>query len=83
MTTCDLLSSFRFDSFWSVCQATANERYLFARVCGFSGVNAAFSIALKQRFAERPVFNYSALAVVKIKVHVTPHHAARPRARTL
>jgi hypothetical protein len=48
--------------------ATYNERFLFVRICGFSGVNAAFSVALKQRFAERPLLNYSAVSFIKIKV---------------
>src|SRR4051794_37808413 len=56
---------------------TEDDRYLFARICGFSGINAAFAIALKQRWADRLVINYSAFAFFKIKVNC---NAAAPTA---
>jgi len=46
---------------------TQNDAYLFWEICGFSGLNAAFSVGLKQRFAEKPVTPFSFLSFYRVK----------------
>ena len=38
---------------------TESELFLFRSVCGFSGVNAAVAVALKQRWPEQPIATHS------------------------
>jgi len=48
--------------------ATAYEPCLFRAVCGFSGVNAALAVALKQKFGERPCIpGVHGLSIIKFK----------------
>jgi len=47
--------------------ATQDDHYLFRRVCGFSAINAAFAVALKQRYAETPVVNVPGVNMLKFK----------------
>jgi len=48
--------------------ATEYEPCLYRAVCGFSGINAAFAVALKQKFGERPcVPGVRVLDLIKFK----------------
>ena len=43
---------------------TESELFLFRSVCGFSGVNAAIAVAIKQRWAEQPIVSHPALSIL-------------------
>ena len=43
---------------------TESELFLFRSVCGFSGVNAAIAVALKQRWPDQPLIAHSALSAL-------------------
>ena len=51
-----------FASMIALYALTQSELFLFRSVCGFSGINAAIAVALKQRWAEQPILGHPALS---------------------
>ena len=48
----------------SLYAVTESELFLFRSVCGFSGVNAAIAVAMKQRWADQQLVTHSNLALL-------------------
>jgi len=63
---CSLLSVFVF--MVTCFYFTEQEQFVYHwQVCGFSAVNAAYAVALKQRYPDRPLLSLPALNSIKIK----------------